>query len=226
MVLSISAYQWREWYPEIGQMARTTEDIAAIVGGMSGVRAQFDGEISEELNNWGTLTVMQVAEENNKWAAKAKPNFWNDPDMLVTGDQGLSIEEQKSQFALWCIMSSPLMLGNDPRNMTEDERSILLNKDCIAVNQDSNGQGGLIIAKDQQEMWAKKLSNGDIAVLLLNRDTAQSHVIHFDLKLLGIDSKVMAIDLFTGKNLGDIEETIALKVEVAASLFLLLKTGS
>lgn len=43
-----------------------------------------------------------------KFAGKG---YWKDLDMLVTGDQGLNFEQQKSHFALFCIMSSPLMLG-------------------------------------------------------------------------------------------------------------------
>jgi alpha-galactosidase len=31
---------------------------------------------------------------------------------------GLSEVEQRTHFALWCMMAAPLLLGNDPRKLT------------------------------------------------------------------------------------------------------------
>lgn len=73
------------------------------------------------------LSVMTVAELNNRSAAFGGDGYWNDPDMMVTGEQGLTQEEQKAHFALWCVMAAPLMLGDDPRVMTAAEKEIVLN---------------------------------------------------------------------------------------------------
>ena len=62
---------------------------------------------------------MAIADLNNQYADKAGNGYWNDPDVMVTGDQGLTLDQQRVHFALWCIMSSPLILGNDPRNMSD-----------------------------------------------------------------------------------------------------------
>jgi len=152
----ISAYKWRDWYPEVGQMARTTGDIKARVS---------KGVIFDH----NPLSVMGISDENNNSAEFAGNGYWNDPDMLALGNQGLSIEEQKSHFALWCIMSSPLILGNDPRIMSKEEKEIILNAVAIAVNQDPTEQGRRIKVKNGFEKWKKNLKNGKIAILVLNR---------------------------------------------------------
>ena len=151
IVLSISAYQWRDWYPQIGQMARTTGDIAAkcyTEGALFDPPADFKKRYN---------SVMEIAEINNKSAAFAGNGYWNDPDMMVTGNQGLSLDEQKSHFALWCIMSSPLILGNDPRNMTNDEKGIIMNKRAISINQDPTEQGKRIKKEGNVEVWGQTI---------------------------------------------------------------------
>ena len=161
ILFSISAYTYRNWYPDNCHMARTTRDLAAKVG----KNARFDSNDASK----GLISVMTAANENNESSQFAKEGYWNDPDMLVIGKQGLNIEEQKSHFGLWCIMSAPLFLGNDPRNMSEEEKEIILNKDCIEINQDPTEQGKRIKVKGSMEIWRKNLKNGNLALLVLNR---------------------------------------------------------
>ena len=220
MLLSISAYEFREWNPEVGQMSRTTQDISAVVAGMSGCKAVFDDTIPAEINKWDLLSVMDIAEETNKWAAYARPGYWNDPDMLVTGDHGLSLAEQQSHFALWCIMSAPLMLGNDPRNMSPGERSIILNRDAIAVNQDDTEQGKRVYAKDGVEIWAKKMKNETFGVLLLNRDKQRTRKIKLNLNMLGVNRSVQLRDIYQQRDLGRFRKKITMSVPASSSIFL------
>jgi alpha-galactosidase len=188
IVLSISAYKWRDWSPEIGQMARTTGDIKARVS---------KGAVFDTL----PLSVMGVTEENNKLSAHAGNGFWNDPDMLATGEQGLNFEEQKTHFALWCVMSSPLILGNDPRKMNSEEKSILLNKDCISINQDPTEQGKKIKENDKVEIWMKHLQNGNLAVLLLNRNNDAKNKLSIKSSELGIEGKSVIKEVFSQKKI-------------------------
>ena len=222
VILSISAYLWRDWYPEVGQMGRTTEDISAKVAGMSGCTAVFDDPIPEAINKWGMLNIMQIAEINNQWAKFAGKGYWNDPDMLVTGDHGLSNDEQKSHFALWCVMSAPLMLGNDPRNMTPEEKAIILNEAAIAINQDPTEQGKRIRTKGETEIWAKKLANDEVAVLLLNRSRHHKKIITVDLDIIGMQSEVHVEDVYAKKKLGKAKGIISYDISPKSSLFLKL----
>ena len=172
MMLSISAYEYRDWYREIGAMARTTLDISR--RGKGG--AVFEREIVQHNH----ISVMRVADLNNAHAAAAGDGYWNDPDMLVTGEQGMSDPEQEAHFALWCMMSSPLILGNDPRNMTDFERNLITNSVAIEINQDPTEQGRRVMKSGMAEIWVKNLQNDRLAVLLLNRGTDRMEEIQFD----------------------------------------------
>lgn len=57
----------------------------------------------------------------------AGPGAWNDADMLEVGN-GMSFEEDKTHFTMWCMMASPLILGNDLRNMSNQTLGIISNK--------------------------------------------------------------------------------------------------
>jgi alpha-galactosidase len=99
----------------------------------------------------------------------AGPDHWNDPDMLEVGNPGLSLDESRAHFSLWCILAAPLMAGNDVRKMSEDIRTVLTNKEVIAVDQDVLGkQGYRFMQQPGKEIWVKELSDGAWAVCFLN----------------------------------------------------------
>jgi alpha-galactosidase len=222
IVLSISAYEGRDWYPKVCQIARTTQDISAKVAGMSGCQAVFDDPIPKEINKWGMLSVMEIAETNDKWAKIAGAGYWNDPDMLVTGDQGLTNEEQKAHFALWCVMSAPLMLGNDPRNMTLQEREVILNEDAISIDQDPTEQGKRIAKVGAKEIWSKRLRGGRVALVLLNRNKEKEERIDVDLDRLGLHSDVRIKNIYAKKGVEVAKTSFAFDVAPRSCLFLLL----
>lgn len=51
--------------------------------------------------------MIDIDEPLAPWAG---PGFWNDNDMLEVGN-GMSEIEDRSHFALWCILASPLIAG-------------------------------------------------------------------------------------------------------------------
>jgi alpha-galactosidase len=105
----------------------------------------------------------------------AGPGHWNDPDMLEIGNGGMSTEEYRTHFSLWAMIAAPLIAGNDLRSMAPEIMEILLNKEVIAVDQDSLGKGGTQIAADGDVVvWAKPLSSGDYAVAFFNRGTQEA----------------------------------------------------
>ena len=220
MVFSISAYQYRDWYPEVCNMARTTGDIQARINKGGALFNPPDG--SPKVH----YTVMEIAESNNLSAEAAGNGYWNDPDMLVTGEQGLSGVEQASHFALWCIMSSPLMLGNDPRNMNQFEKDLILNPELIAVNQDPTEQGRIIQSVDDTQVWAKQLKDGKVAVLLLNLDRSGERNITLELKDIGLNGKANAKDLLQDKDLGTFSKSITLPADTNQGRFILLSKGN
>lgn len=215
ILLSISAYQYRDWYPEICNMARTTGDIRGKIHG----RAYFNPPDSVRHS---FFSIMDIAISNNLSAEDAGNGYWNDPDMMVTGEQGLTKAEQESHFALWCIMSSPLILGNDPRNMTSFEKQLILNREMIMVNQDPSEQGRLIIQSPGYQVWMKKLRDNSVAVLFINLDRSKEKELSLALETIGIAKNKMVRDLIEGKDLDAVRDAISLTAGPHQCNFLLI----
>jgi alpha-galactosidase len=64
------------------------------------------------------------------------PGHWNDPDMLEVGNGGMTADEYRTHMSLWSLLRAPLLAGNDIRTMTDETKSILLNPEVIAIDQD------------------------------------------------------------------------------------------
>lgn len=70
------------------------------------------------------------------------PGMWNDPDMLLIGNFGLTKGQSRAQMAMWAMWSSPLLMSTDLENIDPEAKRILQNKEIIAVNQDPLGKFG------------------------------------------------------------------------------------
>ena len=147
------------WAKNIGHLWRTTGDITAC----------FDCVVDH--GTWKSWGVMQILDMQKGLRAYAGPDHWNDPDMLEVGN-GMTANEDRAHFSMWCMLAAPLIAGNDLSNMTNETKEILTNKEVIAVNQDSLGiQGFKYFEKDGLEIWFKPLMNDNWAVCFLNRST-------------------------------------------------------
>ena len=78
------------------------------------------------------ITDLAVA---NAWATVSGAGGWADADMLEVGNTGLTLAEQRTHFALWCLIKSPLLIGADVRTIAQESLAILKNAGLIAVNQ-------------------------------------------------------------------------------------------
>jgi len=146
-----------EWGAEIGHLWRTTNDIFNCFDCVNG------------LGDWKSYGVLQILDMQDGLRKYAGPGHWNDLDMLEIGN-GMSVNEQRAHFSIWCMMAAPLISGNDIRNMNEETRSILTNKELIAIDQDSLGiQSFRYETIDSIETWLKPLKNDNWAIMLLNR---------------------------------------------------------
>lgn len=59
---------------------------------------------------------------------QAGPGHWNDPDMLIIGNYGLSVDQSKSQMAIWAILAAPLIMSNDLNAVRPEFKEILQNR--------------------------------------------------------------------------------------------------
>ena len=170
-----------DWAAGVGHLWRTTSDIG---------------------DSWES--VRWISSANARLWEAAGPGHWNDADMLEVGNGGMTFDEYKAHFSLWAIMASPLMAGNDLRNMTDETKSILLNAEVIAVNQDSLGvQGRVIIDRGYGgQVWMKPLADGSRAVGMFNyrTDTLELYVRWQDIDLPSGSATVR--DLWQHRDLG------------------------
>jgi alpha-galactosidase len=97
-------------------------------------------------------------------------------------------------------MNAPLFISADLRSLGEEAKSILLNREVIAVNQDLLAVPGRRIRNDGDvQVFAKPLKNGR-AVALLNRGSNPAEI-RVTAAELGLDKSVMEIrDLWTGQS--------------------------
>ncbi|SDH48441.1 alpha-galactosidase [Lentzea fradiae] len=152
----------RDW-GDVANMWRTTEDIT---------------------NRWDTgsdgnsfMGVKNIIDWTVPLASYARPGGFNDPDMMEVGNGGMTDTEQRSHFAMWAVMASPLIAGNDVRNASAATLSILNNSDLIAVNQDPLGLQGVQVSSDgTRRVLAKRLANGDVAVAMLNQGNSTTTI--------------------------------------------------
>lgn len=57
------------------------------------------------------------------------------------------MNEQRSHFALWYLLKSPLFIGADLRSLSREAKQILTAGEVIAVNQDPLGVAGDLVWK-------------------------------------------------------------------------------
>jgi len=121
------------------------------------------GDIRDE---WASM--IDNIEKQVKTAPYAGPGHWNDPDMLEIGNGHMSDDEYRTHMSLWALTAAPLLAGNDIRTMSEVTKSILMNKEVIAVDQDPLGKQASPVKKGDLETWIKPLSDGSVAVGIVN----------------------------------------------------------
>ena len=190
-----------EWGKDVGHLWRTYWDIK---------------------DRWASLLI--IFDKQKGLEKYAGPGHWNDPDMLEVGNGGMTNEEYKTHFSLWCMLAAPLITGNDIRTMSTETKEILTNKEIIALDQDTLGKQGFCYRDNgDYEIWIKELGNNERAVCLLNRsDEIKNVQVDFDV-LLKVNSTYWKLkpykledykvrDLWEHKELNIDESTVYMKI--------------
>ncbi|KAG8243609.1 hypothetical protein J6590_042011 [Homalodisca vitripennis] len=116
-------------------------------------------------DSWASLTDIMdyFARKQDSIADYAGPGHWNDPDMLLIGNFGLSVSQAETQMAVWSILAAPLIMSTDLANISPEFKAILQNQRVIAINQDPLGiQGRRVLISS---LAKKKRSSGEVNYL-------------------------------------------------------------
>lgn len=151
-------------------------------------------------------------EDKDGFGQFAGPGHWNDPDMLIIGNYGLSLDQAWAQMGMWAMFASPLIMSADLRTIRPEFKEILLNRNLIKLNQDPLGvQAKRIIPSQNIDVYSRPVmpvlgSRTSVAVAFLNKWTAGTPL-KVSLKLTsanGLDNPggYRATDVIKGKDLG------------------------
>ena len=160
MILSIC--EWGDhkpwlWGREVGHLWRTTGDITNC----------WDCIVNH--GSWFSSGVLSILDRQDALRAYSGPDGWNDPDMMEVGNLPTAAEN-RSHFAMWAMLSAPLIIGTDVEAMKPAIRDLLANRRLIAIDQDALGIPAMKwITRPGLDYWAKPLKDGRWAIALLNR---------------------------------------------------------
>ena len=110
-------------------------------------------------NLW-QMSVTSILHRQTGLEKYAGPGHWNDPDMLLVGNhgtgkasaakgkyKGMTQEEYKTHFAMWCMLAAPLLTSSDLRTISKEDFAIITDPLLLAINQDELGQQATRIKK-------------------------------------------------------------------------------
>lgn len=207
-----NVWEWGGDTPVYGNCWRTTGDINDSWGSLHGIYTKQNG--------------------HEKFAG---PGHWNDPDMLVVGKVGwgpglhesrLTPNEQLIHISMWCMLSSPLLIGCDMSRMSDFTISLLSNDEALDINQDPLGKpAGRISMTGELEAWSRPLYDGTMAVTLVNggSEPAMMTVNWNDLKIQG---KQPVRDLWLHKHVGSFDDKYSEIVPAHGCILLKIGKGN
>ncbi len=162
----------------------------------------------------GWESIKSIINQSLYLSAYTSYGHYNDMDMLEVG-RGLTDEEDKTHFGMWCMMSSPLLIGCDLNDIKGNALALMQNKELIAVDQDALGlqayvvkreNGGYVLVKDVEEL------NGTKRVIAFYNPTDAELSMRINFSQVDLAGEVSVRDLFEKKDRGIFEESLSVTV--------------
>ncbi|MDR0811920.1 MAG: glycoside hydrolase family 27 protein [Paludibacter sp.] len=151
-------------------------------------------------------SILHIIDLNADLYKYASAGHYNDMDMLQVG-RGMTYEEDKTHFSMWCMLVSPLLAGNDLRTMSSETIEILTNREIIALNQDKLfRQAQRIFSENGIEIWEKPLADGSRAFAIMNRNDETADF-QFAAEKFSLKPTAKIRDLWQHRDLGKIGKT-------------------
>lgn len=152
-----------------------------------------------------------------RWSAYAGPNQWPDADMLPFGSlrphpgwgepriSQLTPAEVRTNWVLWSIARSPLILGGNLTELRPSIAALLTNTSVIALNQeDREGRSveNLPASLDEARIWISSLRGRHVDTVAVFNLSEHPMQINLDWAQLGLDRRNVApCDLLTGRRI-------------------------
>ena len=119
-----------------------TEEVGSWIRSTGAHMYRSTGDIADNFKSMSGIATGQIPR-----LSQSAPHCFNDLDMLTVGmfgkgnvgSSGCTLADYQTQFALWALMGSPLMLGCDPRTMTPEIVQLVTNRELLRINQDPAG---------------------------------------------------------------------------------------
>lgn len=159
-------------------------------------------------------SVKAIIHKNLYLSAYAGGGHFNDMDMLEIG-RGLRPEEEEVHFGMWCIMSSPLLVGCDLTAIPEASLALLKNRELIALDQDPLGLqayvvqhegGGYVLVKDIGQ------KRGKVRAVALYNPSDEACAFSVPLSDLELGGKVSVRNLVRQENEGSLRDSLRYEV--------------
>lgn len=211
------------WISEVAESWRTTGDI----------RACWD-RTRDNISGW-SLGVKDIINENRYLSAYASPGHYNDMDMLEIGqrrgqvktafgkdDPGITVDEELTHFGMWCLFSSPLMIGCDVRTMSAEALALATNPYLLAMSQNDLGLSAYAVQRDGEAYVfvkdAERL-HGTARFVALYNGGDEPHEFTVPFSLLDLGGEVAALDLAERADIGVCKGGFTQTVEPHATRF-------
>lgn len=197
----------------IGNLTRTTSDLIDVWN---------KTQLGPDRPTWA-MGVRDVWLKHKEYQKFSKPGHWNMPCPLRIGLLGgwdnkplhptrLTPDEQYSHISLWCLWSSPLIIGAPIDKLDEFTLSLLSNDEVLEINQDPLGQQARQIDAEQGEILVKDMEDGSKAAGLFNPESDQPVVVELNWKDIGIEGRHMVRDAWRQKDIGKYRKKFSAKV--------------
>jgi len=102
--------------------------------------------------------------------------------MLEVGNGGMTTEEYKTHFSLWCMAAAPLLAGNDIQNMSPETNRFFSIRKLLLWTRITRKASYMLEDNGNYQVWLKMLSKNEKAICLLNSsDEKKSVLVDFSL---------------------------------------------
>jgi alpha-galactosidase len=178
-------------------------------GSVAGNCWRTTGDITD---TWRSMSG--IGFKQDKAAPYAKPGNWNDPDMLIVGQVGwgnvhptrLTPDEQYTHISLWCLLSSPLLIGCDMTKFDDFTLNLLSNDEVLALDQDELGKEATCVLTDGNfRVYEKELADGGRALGFFNLGSKPDNRDFTALAQFGLTGKQHVRDLWRQKDVADVD---------------------